>query len=44
MPKNFSLDEIKKFWPEKAPDINMFKNMYQNMKKKKLLLNMEETF
>ena len=23
MSKNISLDEIKKFWPEKAPDINI---------------------
>ena len=35
MPNNFSLDEIKKFWPEKAPDINIVQKYvakYQNEK------------
>ena len=35
MPNNFSLDEIKKFWPEKAPDINIvqkYVSKYQNEK------------
>ena len=35
MPINFSLDEIKKFWPEKAPDINIvqkYVSKYQNEK------------
>ena len=35
MPNNFSLDEIKKFWPEEAPDINIvqkYVSKYQNEK------------
>ena len=35
MPNNFSLDEIKKFWPEKAPDLNVvekYVSKYQNEK------------
>ena len=35
MPNNFSLDEIKKFWPEKAPDISIvqkYVSKYQNEK------------
>ena len=35
MLNNFSLDEIKKFWPEKAPDINIvqkYVSKYQNEK------------
>ena len=35
MPNNFSLNEIKKFWPEKAPDINIvqkYVSKYQNEK------------
>ena len=35
MPNNISLDEIKKFWPEKAPDINIvqkYVSKYQNEK------------
>ena len=33
MPKNISLDEIKEFWPDKAPDINVVQkyiNKYEN--------------
>ena len=33
MSKNISLDEIKEFWPEKAPDINIVHKYVKNMKK-----------
>ena len=35
MSKNISLDEIKKFWPEKAPDINIVQKYVKKYKKKK---------
>ena len=43
MSKNISLDEIKKFWPEKAPDINIVQKYVKNTKKK-LSSNMVEMF
>ena len=38
MPKNVSLDEIKKFWPEEAPDIHNVQIYYQNMKNEKIVI------
>ena len=35
MSKNASLDEIKKFWPEKAPDINVVQKYISKYKKEK---------
>ena len=38
MSKNISLDEIKKFWPEKAPDINTVKKYISKYKKEKIVI------
>jgi len=38
MSKNFSLDEIKKFWPEKAPDINIVKKYISKYEKEKIVI------
>ncbi len=38
MPKNFSLDEIKKFWPEKAPDINFVQKYVSKYEKEKIVI------
>ena len=35
MSKNISLNEIKKFWPEKAPDINIVQKYIQKYEKEK---------
>ena len=43
MSKNVSLDEIKKFWPEKAPDINIVQK-YVKKYEKKNCYQMEEMF
>ena len=32
MSKNISLDEIKEFWPEKAPDINIVQKYIKKYK------------
>ena len=38
MPKNISLDEIKKFWPEKAPDINIVQKYVKKYEKEKIVI------
>ena len=38
MPKNISLDEIKKFWPEKAPDINIVQKYIKKYEKEKIVI------
>ena len=38
MSKNISLDEIKKFWPEKAPDINIVKKYISKYEKEKIVI------
>ena len=38
MSKNASLDEIKKFWPEKAPDINVVQKYISKYKKEKIVI------
>ena len=38
MSKNISLDEIKKFWPEKAPDINIVQKYVQKYKDEKIVI------
>ena len=38
MSKNISLDEIKKFWPEKAPDINIVQKYVKKYKKEKIVI------
>ena len=38
MSKNVSLDEIKKFWPEKAPDINIVEKYVKKYKKEKIVI------
>ena len=38
MSKNVSLDEIKKFWPEKAPDINIVQKYVKKYKKEKIVI------
>tara|TARA_B100001248_G_scaffold85440_1_gene62264 strand:- start:114 stop:983 length:870 start_codon:yes stop_codon:yes gene_type:complete len=38
MSKNISLDEIKKFWPEKAPDINIVQKYVQKYKNEKIVI------
>lgn len=38
MPKNISLDEIKKFWPEKAPDINIVQKYTKKYEKEKIVI------
>ena len=38
MSKDFSLDEIKKFWPEKAPDINIVQKYVKKYEKEKIVI------
>ncbi len=38
MSKNVSLDEIKKFWPEKAPDINIVQKYVKKYEKEKIVI------
>ena len=38
MSKNISLDEIKKFWPEKAPDINVVQKYIKKYKDEKIVI------
>ena len=38
MSKNISLDEIKKFWPEKAPDINVVQKYIKKYKNEKIVI------
>ena len=38
MSKNFSLEEIKKFWPEKAPDINIVQKYVKKYEKEKIVI------
>jgi len=38
MSKNISLDEIKKFWPEKAPDINVVQKYIEKYKNEKIVI------
>ena len=38
MSKNISLEEIKKFWPEKAPDINIVQKYVKKYKKEKIVI------
>ncbi len=38
MSENISLDEIKKFWPEKAPDINIVQKYIKKYEKEKIVI------
>ena len=38
MSKNISLDEIKKFWPEKAPNINVVQKYVKKYEKEKIVI------
>ena len=38
MSKNISLDEIKEFWPEKAPDINIVQKYVKKYEKEKIVI------
>ena len=38
MSKNISLDEIKKFWPEKAPNINVVQKYIKKYKREKIVI------
>jgi len=38
MSKNISLDEIKEFWPEKAPDINIVQKYIEKYKDEKIVI------
>ena len=38
MSENISLDEIKKFWPEKAPDINVVQKYIKKYEKEKIVI------
>ena len=38
MSKNVSLEEIKKFWPEKAPDINIVQKYVKKYEKEKIVI------
>ena len=38
MSKNISLDEIKKFWPEKAPDINVVQKYIKKYENEKIVI------
>ena len=38
MLKNISLDEIKKFWPERAPDINIVQKYVKKYEKEKIVI------
>ena len=38
MSKEISLDEIKKFWPEKAPDINIVQKYVSKYEKEKIVI------
>ena len=38
MSKKISLDEIKEFWPEKAPDINIVQKYVKKYEKEKIVI------
>ena len=38
MSKNISLNEIKKFWPEKAPDINIVQKYVKKYENEKIVI------
>ena len=38
MSKEISLDDIKKFWPEKAPDINIVQKYVSKYKKEIIVI------
>ena len=38
MSKEISLEEIKKFWPEKAPDINIVQKYVSKYEKEKIVI------
>ena len=38
MPKNISLDEIKEFWPDKAPDINIVQKYVKKYENEKIVI------
>ena len=38
MPRNISLDEIKKFWPDKAPDINIVQKYVKKYENEKIVI------
>ena len=38
MPKNISLDEIKEFWPDKAPNINIVQKYIEKYKDEKIVI------
>ena len=38
MPKNISLDEIKEFWPDKAPDINIVQKYIKKYENEKIVI------
>ena len=44
MLKEVSLEEVKKFWPQSAPNINNIKKYVEKYQNEKLLLNMVEMF
>ena len=41
MSKNISLDEIKKFWPEKAPNINIVQKYVRKYEEEKIVIKFE---
>ena len=44
MSQNVSLEEVKKFWPKNAPNINNVQKYVLKYKKEKIVLNMVEMF
>ena len=40
MSKNISLDEIKEFWPDKAPDINIVQKYVEKYKEEKITISL----
>ena len=38
MSKNVTLDEIKKFWPEKAPNINIVQKYVSKYEKERIVI------
>ena len=38
MSKNISLDEIKEFWPDKAPDINIVQKYIKKYENEKIVI------
>ena len=38
MSQNFSLDEIKKIWPETAPDVNIVQKYLKKYEKEKIVI------